>query len=203
MNMNAENETAADRRRGAGSAACRLHHGQDAGQADRDQPERRHPAGSAGSAAAGRAAADQAEPARLPADAAEASDEALARALRDRCIRRGHSGRGALAGIRRARRRAPCRTGRRALRRLSGHARRPSSPTVQRQVSAINIRRRSLYVDLAKRRGVTPQVAGIAAGCELLARVAVGEAYMLQDGVWRRRAGRTGHRAAELLRLII
>jgi uncharacterized protein YdbL (DUF1318 family) len=62
-----------------------------------------------------------------------------------------------------------------------------ASPTVQRQVSAINIRRRSLYVDLAKRRGVTPQVAGFATGCELLVRVPVGEAYMLQDGVWRRR----------------
>ena len=62
-----------------------------------------------------------------------------------------------------------------------------TSPAVQRQVSAINIRRRALYVDLARRRGVTPQVAGYATGCELLARVPVGEAYMLQDGVWRRR----------------
>ena len=29
---------------------------------------------------------------------------------------------------------------------------------------------------------------GITAGCQLLARVKVGEAYMLADGVWRRRA---------------
>jgi uncharacterized protein len=62
-----------------------------------------------------------------------------------------------------------------------------TSPVVQRQVSAINIRRRSLYVGLARRRGVTPQVAGLATGCELLTRVPVGEVYMLQDGVWRRR----------------
>lgn len=62
-----------------------------------------------------------------------------------------------------------------------------TSPSVQRQVSAINIRRRSLYVALARRRGVTPQVAGLATGCELLPRVQVGEMYMLQDGVWRRR----------------
>ena len=61
------------------------------------------------------------------------------------------------------------------------------SPAVQRQVSAINIRRRSLYVGLAKRRGVTPQVAGLATGCELLTQVQVGEVYLLQDGVWRRR----------------
>lgn len=62
-----------------------------------------------------------------------------------------------------------------------------SSPAVQRQVSSINIRRRSLYAGLAQRRGVTPQAAGIATGCELLERVQVGEVYLLQDGVWRHR----------------
>lgn len=62
-----------------------------------------------------------------------------------------------------------------------------TSPAVQRQVSAINIRRRSLYIALARRRGVTPQVAGLATGCELITRVQVGEMYLLQDGVWRRR----------------
>ncbi len=62
-----------------------------------------------------------------------------------------------------------------------------AAPTVQRQVNAINIRRRSLYIDLARRRGVTPQVAGLATGCELLTRVQVGEVYLLQDGTWRRR----------------
>lgn len=62
------------------------------------------------------------------------------------------------------------------------------SRSVQQQVGAINIRRRALYTDLAQRRGVTPQVAGIATGCQLLARIEVGEAYMLNDGAWRRRA---------------
>ena len=62
-----------------------------------------------------------------------------------------------------------------------------ASPAVQRQVNAINIRRRSLYIDLSRRRGVTPQVAGLATGCELLTRVQVGEVYLLQDGTWRRR----------------
>ena len=60
--------------------------------------------------------------------------------------------------------------------------------TVRRQVGAINIRRRVLYTDLAARRRVTVQVASAAAGCELLARVRVGEAYMLAEGVWRRRS---------------
>ena len=62
------------------------------------------------------------------------------------------------------------------------------SPSVQRQVQAINIRRRALYVDLGRRRNVTPEVAGIATGCELLKRIAVGESYMLSDRTWRRRA---------------
>ena len=67
-----------------------------------------------------------------------------------------------------------------------GYASTPS-PLVQRQIAATNIRRRSLYVGLAQRRRVTPEVAGLATGCELLGMVGVGEVYMLQDGVWRRR----------------
>ena len=62
------------------------------------------------------------------------------------------------------------------------------SPELRRQVQAINIRRRNLYIELASRRNVTPEVVGLATGCELLARVSVGEAYMLSDGIWRRRA---------------
>ena len=67
-----------------------------------------------------------------------------------------------------------------------GYASTPPA-SVQRQVQAINIRRRALYVDLGRRRNVTPEVAGIATGCELLKRVAVGESYMLSDRTWRRR----------------
>ena len=63
-----------------------------------------------------------------------------------------------------------------------------ASPAVRRQVAAVNIRRRSLYIGLATRRNVTPEAVGIATGCELLAKVRVGEIYMLNDGVWRRRA---------------
>lgn len=61
------------------------------------------------------------------------------------------------------------------------------SPALRRQVAGINIRRRSIYTNLAVRRGVTPQLTGIAAGCVLLSRISVGEAYMLSDGQWRRR----------------
>ena len=61
-----------------------------------------------------------------------------------------------------------------------------ASPEVRRQVGAINILRRSLYVDLSSRRNVTVQLVGIAAGCERLAQVGAGQSYMLEDGVWRR-----------------
>jgi uncharacterized protein YdbL (DUF1318 family) len=64
----------------------------------------------------------------------------------------------------------------------------PVPPAVRTQVSGINIRRRSLYSNLAASRGASPQEVGITAGCQLLARVAVGQAYMLSDGTWRRRA---------------
>ena len=62
------------------------------------------------------------------------------------------------------------------------------SAIVRSQVGAINIQRRTLYSNLATSRGVSPNEVGITAGCQLLARVRVGEAYMLADGVWRRRA---------------
>ena len=59
--------------------------------------------------------------------------------------------------------------------------------TVRSQVSAINIRRRALYSNLAASRRVAPHEVGIAAGCQLLARVQAGQAYMLPDGQWRQR----------------
>lgn len=68
----------------------------------------------------------------------------------------------------------------------------PVSAVVRSQVSTINIRRRSLYSSLASRKGASPQEVGITAGCQLLARVPVGQAYMLSDGSWRRRAAGQG-----------
>ena len=69
-----------------------------------------------------------------------------------------------------------------------GYASVQPSAQARTQTETINIRRRALYSDLAQRRGVSPQEVGITAGCTLLARVAVGESYMLSDGQWRRRA---------------
>ena len=62
------------------------------------------------------------------------------------------------------------------------------SESLRKQVGAVNIKRRALYSDLARRRGVTAQEVGVSAACVLLGRVAVGEAYPLSAGQWRRRA---------------
>jgi uncharacterized protein YdbL (DUF1318 family) len=68
----------------------------------------------------------------------------------------------------------------------------PVSGAVRSQVASINIQRRSLYSRLAASKGASPQDVGITAGCQLLARVSVGEVYLLGDGVWRRRAAGQG-----------
>jgi uncharacterized protein YdbL (DUF1318 family) len=61
------------------------------------------------------------------------------------------------------------------------------SPTVRSQVGSINITRRTLYSQLAVRRGVTPQEVAITAGCTLLAATPVGGSYQLSDNQWRKR----------------
>jgi uncharacterized protein YdbL (DUF1318 family) len=68
----------------------------------------------------------------------------------------------------------------------------PVTAAVRNQVASINIQRRALYSRFASTRGVSPQDVGITAGCQLLARVGVGEPYMLTDRVWRRRASGQG-----------
>ena len=65
------------------------------------------------------------------------------------------------------------------------------SPALRSAVGAINIKRRALYSGLAANKGATPQEVGLTAGCQLLARVGVGQAYLLSDGTWRRRAAGT------------
>ena len=65
----------------------------------------------------------------------------------------------------------------------------PVAGPLRSQVAAINIKRRTLYSRLAAEKGVSPNEVGLTAGCQLLARVAVGQAYLLADGQWRRRSG--------------
>lgn len=65
----------------------------------------------------------------------------------------------------------------------------PASSALRGAVGAVNIKRRALYSDLAAKKGVSPQDVGLTAGCQLLSRLIVGEAYLLADGKWRRRTG--------------
>jgi uncharacterized protein YdbL (DUF1318 family) len=58
---------------------------------------------------------------------------------------------------------------------------------VRRQVGAVNLRRRNIYISVGARRSVAAHLVGIATGCELLKRVQVGDFYMLGDNAWRRR----------------
>jgi uncharacterized protein YdbL (DUF1318 family) len=57
---------------------------------------------------------------------------------------------------------------------------------LRRQVAALNIRRRSLYSNLAARKGVSPEEVGITAACTLLRRINVGEYYLQGQGGWQR-----------------
>lgn len=66
------------------------------------------------------------------------------------------------------------------------------SQAARSQVATVNLQRRSLYSNLAASKGVSPQDVGVTAGCQLLARVGVGESYMLADGAWRRRGAGQG-----------
>ena len=59
---------------------------------------------------------------------------------------------------------------------------------VERQVRAINIQRRNLYIQLSQRRNVTPDLVGMATACQLLSQLPAGEAYMLPGGAWHRRS---------------
>ena len=62
-----------------------------------------------------------------------------------------------------------------------------ASPSLRRQVAAINIRRRALYSSLAARRGATPEEVGITAACALLGQVGTGQYYLLGTGSWQHR----------------
>ena len=64
----------------------------------------------------------------------------------------------------------------------------PVSPRCESQVASINIQRRSLYSKLAASRGVSPPESAYTAAASFSDASASGEAYMLSDGAWRRRA---------------
>jgi uncharacterized protein YdbL (DUF1318 family) len=61
------------------------------------------------------------------------------------------------------------------------------SDSLRRQVNAINIRRRALYSNLARQKGVSAQEVGITATCTLFTRIPVGGYYLTSDRGWLRR----------------
>ncbi|RHW16586.1 DUF1318 domain-containing protein [Sphingomonas gilva] len=66
------------------------------------------------------------------------------------------------------------------------------SAALRAEVEQINIKRRAAYTDLAAKRGVTVQDVAASVGCTTLKnRVGAGQAYKLNDGVWRTRSGST------------
>lgn len=65
-----------------------------------------------------------------------------------------------------------------------------ASAELRSRVSAVNIRRRAAYANLAGRRGVTIEEVGATMACEIFATAVLpGQYYRLPDGVWRRREG--------------
>jgi len=70
-----------------------------------------------------------------------------------------------------------------------GFAKTPPADLKSR-VDAINIKRRAIYTDLAAQRGVTVQEVAAATACQLFqTRVAPGEAYRSEAGIWGVRNG--------------
>ena len=71
------------------------------------------------------------------------------------------------------------------------------SEALRRQVNSINIRRRALYANLARQKGVTTEEVGITATCTLFTRIPVGGYYLTSDRGWLRRgAGQAAPRPA-------
>lgn len=65
-----------------------------------------------------------------------------------------------------------------------------ASAGVRDQVSAINIKRRAFYTDIARNRGATVQEVAVKTACTLFQnKVQPGQFYRLPDGVWRKREG--------------
>lgn len=70
-----------------------------------------------------------------------------------------------------------------------GFVRTPSADLKSR-VDAVNIKRRAIYTELAAKRSVTVQEVAAATACELFqTRIAPGEAYRTEAGVWAIRNG--------------
>lgn len=62
-----------------------------------------------------------------------------------------------------------------------------ATPTLQRMVNDINIKRREVYADKARAANATLEEYALTAGCIAIARTSPGERYQAPDGSWQTR----------------
>lgn len=62
-----------------------------------------------------------------------------------------------------------------------------SSPSLERMVKDINIKRRAVYAQRAQAASATLEEYALTAGCMAIARTSPGEKYQAPDGSWRTR----------------
>jgi uncharacterized protein len=63
-----------------------------------------------------------------------------------------------------------------------------ATPTLQRLVDDINIKRRATYAERAKEKKQTLEAYAFTAGCALIDRTEPGEKYQAPDGSWQTRS---------------
>lgn len=64
-----------------------------------------------------------------------------------------------------------------------------STPSLQRLVTDINIKRRAVYAERAQENNATLEEYSISAGCQLILKTSPGERYQAPDGSWQTRTG--------------
>lgn len=62
-----------------------------------------------------------------------------------------------------------------------------STPTLERMVTDINIKRRAVYAERAQATSSTIEEYAFTAGCQAIARTEPGEKYQAPDGSWKTR----------------
>ena len=69
-----------------------------------------------------------------------------------------------------------------------------STPTLQRMVTDINIKRKAVYAERAQATNSTIEEYAFTAGCQAIARTEPGERYQAPDGSWKTRTSAPAER---------
>lgn len=70
------------------------------------------------------------------------------------------------------------------------------TPELQRLVNNINIRRRAVYTEQARKNGATVEEYATTTGCQAILRTVPGEKYQAPDGSWKTRTSAPPERLA-------